>query len=218
MHIIYSPISILLNILTAAFNIDDGTISDANDDFGTGNPKRTVASIASESPVVFQGISSDLQSLYRIYQIALPAETPLEHIRLWVQEATSKREIQHCLPVARGLLRYLAEPPQTGYLNCISFIERILDIGAPLIEGLQRQGWRWAEDLAEEQILLGDIVLLFPRDDHTHPRHIAVKFAENLYLSKAHPDFAPIMLADLELMKSVWKADHTLVVGSRSLP
>ena len=149
----------------------------------------------------------------RFQEIELPEIPGQSPSRIELRSLEGGEQIQ-ILPETEGaLLKYLKEKPPNEPFSCISFVQNLLEIQSDLIEGLKTKGWHWEEFVTDSSIHPGSIVMLFSQDDLHHLRHIALKVADGLYLSKAG-EYAPyLLLASIEAMKFLWDAQRLLVIS-----
>ncbi len=211
MHRICVPITILFTLLMSVSDEGDDRMLDSE-----ARKKRVISSVV-DAKINLQSVDRSVFNEYRVYDISLPLTRVEEDAKLEMHAVGSSTEIPRAVEVEHGLIRYLLASPPFGRLNCISFIERILGLESPLIDALQRKGWGCEEDVENRQIALGDVAILYSPKDLSHLRHLAVKFTDDLYLSKMHPESQVLLLTDLESMKAMWQARRVLVAAKHAL-
>lgn len=154
------------------------------------------------------------------YTLIDVSEIPLQNknefdIDLQLRFANSNKHYEVSEEVKEALIRYLKSPAPKGPFNCISFIEKLLGVEGDFINGLSSQRWVYSEFKEENDIALGDVVLLYAEDELYHPRHTAIKFSDELFLSKAGPDAQFLLLDNLAAMKNLWQAEKILILKRR---
>ncbi len=204
MHRICLPLGILFTIFSSAAEIDTN--------FESTRRKRSEVTTA-RNEVNLLSINDRILQGYHLQELP-PASIPLSesnHIEL----VSEKSDLATKIPADIGgtLITYLQEAAPAEPFSCISFVERMLAIEGKFMEALQSEQWRWARYNNEQQVLPGSVILLFPADEEAELRHVAIKLADNLYLSKAGSNVESLMLADVETMRTLWNAPNLIVVN-----
>lgn len=123
-------------------------------------------------------------------------------------------------PIQQLLLYYFVQPPTQAPFDCKQFVLNFFQNTVNPEKPFEDQDWRHKSFNKESEIQISEVVVL--SNDQSAPVlqsivHVAIKIAENLYISKAGLSGDFLLISDLETMSELWNSVPSAVLALNSM-